>query len=409
MPIEKIAFPGHDGQTLAARLDRPVGRPRAFALFTHCFTCSKDLAAVRRISAALADTGIAVLRFDFTGLGHSQGEFANTSFSTNVEDLVRAADHMREALEAPAILIGHSLGGAATIAAAARIPEARAVVTIGAPAEPGHVTKALGSSLEAIERDGRAEVTLAGRTFTLSRQFVEDVREHTLAEALGDLRKALLVLHGPRDEIVGIENATRIFAAAKHPKSFVSLDDADHLLSRPEDAEYAASVIAAWASRYLPAPSDAHRAEAHEGTVRVSEDSSGGLLQHVSVDGRFHLVADEPVALGGSDLGPTPYQFLSVALGACTAMTLRMYARRKRLPLERVVVDVTHDKVHATDSDDVQAGAHRRVDLFRRTIALTGDLTAEQRARLVEIADLCPVHRTLEQSSRIETAATHDG
>ncbi|WP_349368147.1 bifunctional alpha/beta hydrolase/OsmC family protein [Salinarimonas sp.] len=408
MPIEKITFPGHDGQTLAARLDRPIGRPRAYALFAHCFTCSKDLAAARRIAAALADCGIAVLRFDFTGLGHSQGEFGNTNFSTNVGDLVGAADHMRETLGAPAILIGHSLGGAAVIAAAAKIPEAKAVVTIGAPAEPAHVTHNLGSSLEEIEREGSATVSLAGRSFRISRQFVEDVREQTLMEALGGLRKALLVLHGPRDQIVGVENATRIFVAAKHPKSYVSLDDADHLLSRPEDAEYAASVIAAWASRYLPPPVVEHPVGEHEGMVRVAEDSAGGLLQHVSVDGRFHLIADEPFALGGSDLGPTPYQYLSVALGACTAMTLRMYARRKKLPLESVVVDVTHDKVHAADSDDAEAGAHRRVDVFRRAIAMTGDLTQDQRARLVEIADMCPVHRTLEHASRIETTEKNE-
>lgn len=403
MPIEKISFPGHSGQTLAARLDRPSGRPRAYALFAHCFTCSKDLAAARRIAAALADSGIAVLRFDFTGLGHSGGEFGNTSFSTNVEDLVCAAEHMRATLEAPAILIGHSLGGAAVIAAARHVPEAKAVVTIGAPAEPGHVTHNLGSSLEEIERAGSAQVTLAGRSFTISRQFVEDVREQALEEALGRLGKALLVLHAPRDAVVGIDNASRIFLSAKHPKSFVTLDDADHLLTRAEDAEYAASVIAAWATRYLPPAIVAHSAGAPEGVVRVSEDSAGGLLQHVSVDGRFRLIADEPAALGGSDLGPTPYQYLSAALGACTAMTLRMYARRKKLPLEGVVVDVTHDKVHAEDSDAAEGGAHRRVDVFRREIAFTGDLTPDARARLLEIADMCPVHRTLEQSSRVET------
>lgn len=403
MPIEKITFPGHDGQTLAARLDRPVGRPRAYALFVHCFTCSKDLAAARRIAAALADCGIAVLRFDFTGLGHSQGEFANTSFSTNVADVVCAADHMRATLEAPAILIGHSLGGAATIAAARRVPEAKAVVTIGAPAEPVHVTHNLGGSLEAIERDGAARVTLAGREFTITREFVEDVREASLREALGSLRKALLVLHAPRDATVGVDNASAIFLAAKHPKSFVTLDDADHLLTRPADAEYAASVIAAWASRYLPEPVPEDPATLHEGVVRVSEDSAGGLLQHVSVDGRFHLIADEPRSVGGSDLGPTPYQFLSVALGACTAMTLRMYARRKGLALESVVVDVSYDKVHAQDSEGAEAGSHRRVDRFTRTIRLAGSLSGEERARLLEIADMCPVHRTLENASVIET------
>lgn len=407
MPIERIAFAGHDGSMLAARLDRPrggeTGRPRAVALFAHCFTCSKDLAAARRIAAALCDVGIAVLRFDFTGLGHSQGEFANTSFSTNVADLVAAADHLRATIGAPSLLVGHSLGGAAVIAAAERIPEARALATIGAPAEPAHVLHNLGAHIETIEREGRAEVELAGRRFTIGRGFVEDVRASRLETAVRALGRPLLVMHAPRDAIVGIDNAQALFVAARHPKSFVSLDDADHLLTRPADAQYAAGVVAAWAERYLPPAPIVDPHGAPEGVVRVAEDDPGGLLTHVSVDGRFRLLVDEPPSLGGSDLGPTPYQMLAAALGACTVMTLRMYARRKQLPLDHVVVDVSHSRVHARDSAQGDEGGGR-IDVFSRTIRLEGDLDADARARLLEIADRCPVHRTLEGEARIETA-----
>ncbi len=401
MSIRKIEFPGHAGDMLAARLDLPRGKPRACALFAHCFTCSKDIAAARAISQTLADLGIAVLRFDFTGLGHSGGEFANSNFSSNVEDLVSAAAWMRENVAAPDILIGHSLGGAAVIAAAAHIPGSRAVVTIAAPAEPGHVLKALGSSLPEIERTGIANVELAGRPFTIERQFVEDVSARKLDEALAGLDKALLILHAPRDAIVGIENAASIFKSAKHPKSFISLDDADHLLSRREDAEYAAHVIAVWARRYLR-DEPAGEARAPEGVVRVVEADPEGLLQRISVDGRHDLVADEPRSLGGTDFGPTPYQYLATALGACTSMTLRMYARRKKLAMTGVRVDVAHSKSHAEDAEETDA-KKGKIDVFERTILIEGDLSPEERARLLEIADLCPVHRTLEAQAHIRT------
>jgi uncharacterized OsmC-like protein/pimeloyl-ACP methyl ester carboxylesterase len=401
MMIRKIEFQSHDGHALAARLDMPIGKPRACALFAHCFTCSKDIAAARAVSQTLADLGIAVLRFDFTGLGHSDGEFANSNFSSNVADLVAAADYMRRELQAPAILIGHSLGGAAVIAAASSIPESRAVVVIGAPSDPAHVLKAMGGSIEQIRDAGSAVVDLAGRPFTITKQFVEDISRHNLNEALANLRKALLVLHAPRDEIVGIENAAEIFMAARHPKSFVTLDDADHLLSRKEDAEYAAHVIAAWVKRYLPAAA-ATEPGAPEGIVRVTESDSGGLLQHISVDGRFELLADEPRSLGGSDLGPTPYHYLAAALGACTSMTLRMYARRKSIALTGVRVDVGHGKSHAEDAGEAGAKG-RKVDVFERAILIEGDLSPEERQRLLEIADLCPVHKTLESHVVIRT------
>ena len=399
MPTQRLTFVGHGGHTLAARLDLPTGERRATALFAHCFTCGKDIAAARRISARLAAEGIAVLRFDFTGLGHSEGEFANTTFSSNVDDLVAAADHLAATGHAPALLIGHSLGGAAVLRARARIPSVEAVVTIGAPFDPGHVTHNFGDALEAIRRDGAGEVVLGGRALRIGRGFVEDVEGHALGEAIRTLDAALLVLHAPRDATVGLENATNIFLAARHPKSFVTLDDADHLVSREADADYTAGVIAAWAARYLALPRPAPPIGVPEGVTRVTETDPRGFAHDVVAGGRHRLVADEPEAYGGTDTGPTPYQLLAAGLGACTSMTMRMYARRKKWPLTGLSVDVTHDRMHAQDAES----ASERIDRFRRVIALEGPLDAAQRARLLEIADRCPVHRTLETGAVVET------
>lgn len=399
----KLTFAGHDGAALAARLDLPLGAPRATALFAHCFTCSRDIEAARRIARGLAAEGIAVLRFDFTGLGHSQGEFANTSFATNIEDLVLAAEALAARLAPPQLLVGHSLGGAAVLAAAGRIPSARAVATIGAPADTAHVLEHMGAALETIRREGVGEAMLGGRAVRIGRGFVEDVAETRLLDAVAALRAALLILHAPRDAVVGVENATRLFLAKKHPKSFVSLDDADHLLSDPADADYAAGVIAAWAARYLDAAPEAGAQDPPEGVTRVEEAGADGLTQHILV-GRRRLVADEPASVGGADRGPTPYQYLAAALGACTAMTIRMVARRRKLKLARVSVDVSHEKRHAQDCADCEdAGA--RIDVFRRVVRLEGELSDDERAGLMAIADRCPVHRTLEAASRIETEA----
>ncbi|MEM7211776.1 MAG: bifunctional alpha/beta hydrolase/OsmC family protein [Pseudomonadota bacterium] len=401
MKTTKIEFTGHSGETLAARLDSPDDAPKAHALFAHCFTCSKDLAAARRVAARLASLGIAVLRFDFTGLGHSEGEFGNTSFTSNVQDLLAAAAWMRAEASAPALIIGHSLGGAAVIKAASEIPEIKAVVTIGAPHDPGHVLENFACDIDDIREKGRAEVMLAGRRFTIGKQFVDDVSSVSLDAALGQLRKALLVLHAPTDRTVGIENASAIFLAAKHPKSFVTLDDADHLLSRQEDADYAADVIAAWSRRYLGLKDEAPKVLTHEGDVLVSEADPVGFLQDVA-SGTKHLLADEPTSVGGTDLGFTPYQLVSAGLGACTSMTIRMYARRKGWPLEHVAVEIEHNKVHASDCETCETESGK-VDVFRRAIRLVGDLTDEQRAKCMEIADKCPVHRTLESEIKVET------
>ncbi|MHA1570282.1 MAG: bifunctional alpha/beta hydrolase/OsmC family protein, partial [Alphaproteobacteria bacterium] len=350
MPSHKIHFTGSLGAKLAARLDVPDRAPRAYALFAHCFTCSKDIFAAARISAALVEHGIAVLRFDFTGLGHSEGEFASTNFSSNVQDLVVAAGYLRDHYKAPAILIGHSLGGAAVLAAAGKIAEVRAVATIGAPSDPSHVAHLFDGSLEEIEREGKAVVSLAGRPFTIAKQFLDDIREQTLIGDIGRLGKALLVMHGPRDQTVSIDNAAIIFGAAKHPKSFISLDDADHLLSRKEDARYAAEVLAAWANRYIDASPVEEAAGASEGDVIVAETGEGRFQQIITV-GQHTLLADEPPSVGGGDSGLTPYDLLLAGLGACTNMTLRMYAARKKIPLERCVIRLRHKKIHGADCE----------------------------------------------------------
>lgn len=401
MPTERITFPGHDGTELAARLDMPEGPHLATALFAHCFTCSKDIPAARRIAARLAAMGIAVLRFDFTGLGHSEGEFANTDFSSNVTDLIKAADYLDGRGMAPALLIGHSLGGAAVIRAAGRIDSVKAVVTLGAPHDPEHVTHNFADALPEIAAKGVAPVDLGGREFCISQAFVEDVRGEKLDQALHEMKAALLVMHAPRDAVVSIDNAATIFQAKKHPKSFVTLDTADHLISRGSDAEYAAEVIAAWARRYVELAPVAPPAGAPEGIVRVTEADAEGFLQDVQSGPNHHLLADEPRRVGGTDRGLSPYGLVSAGLGACTSMTIRMYARRKGWPLTGVSVDICHDKVHAQDAEsDGQSG---KIDRFTRRIRLTGDLDAEQRARLLEIADKCPVHRTLSHGARVDS------
>jgi uncharacterized OsmC-like protein/alpha-beta hydrolase superfamily lysophospholipase len=400
MPAERFDFSNPGGLRLAGLLDNPPGEARAYALFAHCFTCGKDVHAARRIAEGLTALGIAVLRFDFTGLGSSEGEFANTTFSSNVADLIAAADQLRLVKRAPAILIGHSLGGAAVLAAAAAVPEARAVVTIAAPSDPAHVADLFKDAREEIDARGEVEVTLAGRAFRIRRAFLDDVAEQELGGHIAALRKALLIFHSPTDEIVGIDNASRIFAAARHPKSFVSLVDADHLLSRRGDAAYVANVIAAWADRYLMEERAAPTNESNLVTVR--ETRQGRLQQEITA-GPHRFLADEPIAAGGADSGPNPYDFLLAALGACTAMTLRLYAERKALPLERVTVKLRHAKIHAADCATCET-KEGKIDRIERGIVLEGALDAETRARLLEIADKCPVHRTL--TSEVDIATT---
>jgi uncharacterized OsmC-like protein/alpha-beta hydrolase superfamily lysophospholipase len=407
MPAERFDFPNAQGQKLAALLDRPAGEPRAYALFAHCFTCGKDIRAAKRVAEGLTALGIAVLRFDFTGLGSSEGEFANTTFSSNVGDLVAAANELRRSASAPAILIGHSLGGTAVLAAAAEVAEARAVVTIAAPCDPSHVTGLFKDRLEEIAAEGEVQATLAGRQFRISRGFIDDLAEHKLMERIANLRKALLIFHSPTDEIVALDNASRIFAAAKHPKSFVSLAGADHLLSRRSDAAYVANVIHAWAERYLEAPQPASEVAGDAKTVVVRETGQGRFQQEITV-GTHRFLADEPVEVGGLDSGAGPYDLLLAGLGACTAMTLRLYAERKALPLERVTVRLNHSRIHAADCADCET-KDGMLDRIERAITLRGALDAEQRRRLLEIADKCPVHRTLTSEIDIRTVEEPEG
>jgi uncharacterized OsmC-like protein/fermentation-respiration switch protein FrsA (DUF1100 family) len=405
MPTERFQFTSSEGHQLAASLDLPDGEPKAYALFAHCFTCGKDVLAAKRIATALAEKGIAVLRFDFTGLGSSEGDFANSTFSSNVADLVRAADFLRDTRKAPALLIGHSLGGAAILAAAGQIAEAKAVVTIAAPSDPSHVTGLFRDHVENIKKDGKAEVSLAGRPFTIKSEFLDDIREHSLMANIANLRKALLVMHSPTDDTVGIDNATRIFVGAKHPKSFVSLADADHLLNQRRDSAYVADVIAAWVSRYIETamPKEAADASKAPRQVVVQETRNSKLQNTVSI-GPHHLLADEPVAVGGSDTGPGPYDFLLTALGTCKSMTMRLYADRKSFPLERATVTLTHSKIHAEDCAECETkeGMLDQIDVL---IGLEGPLDTDQYKRIIEIADKCPVHRTLTSEIRIRTRA----
>jgi len=401
---EKVTFPGGAGVQLAARLDLPDGEPRAYALFAHCFTCTKDLRAVSRLAGGLTRHGIAVLRFDFTGLGSSEGEFANTNFTSNIDDLVATADWLREHHQAPQILIGHSLGGAAVLAGAHRVPECKAVATIGAPYDPDHVTGHFGDGLQQIIQSGSAQVSVGGRPFTIERHFLEDISAHNMKAAIAKLGRALIIFHAPRDETVSIENAEKIFVAAKHPKSFVSLDDADHLMHNPDDALYVSGVIAAWAESYIDAPktTDDIVLPGNTGDVVVWETGQGKYQQHTSISGRHYLMADEPHAYGGLDSGPSPYDLLLAGLGACTSMTLRMYADRKNIPLQKVTVRLHHDKIHAEDCHECQT-KNGKVDVIEREVVMEGDLDEATRARLLEIADKCPVHKTLHSEVKIVT------
>jgi uncharacterized OsmC-like protein/alpha-beta hydrolase superfamily lysophospholipase len=401
MPAERFDFRNAEGQQLAALLDRPEGEIRAVALFAHCFTCGKHNRAAGHIADGLKQRGIAALRFDFTGLGASEGEFANTTFSSNVDDLVAAADHLRQTLAAPAILIGHSLGGAAVLAAAHRIPEARAVATIAAPFDPAHVTGLFKQQLADIGDKGEVEVSIAGRAFRIRRALLDDIAEQNLATHIANLRKALLVFHSPTDDTVGIDNASHIFTTARHPKSFISLAGADHLLGRAGDAVYVAHVIAAWAERYLDIKADAAAAEIPEGTVVVRETRDGQFQQEVA-SGKHRFLADEPEAAGGRDTGPGPYDLLLAALGACTSMTIRLYADRKQIPLLRTLVRLRHGKIYAADCADCET-KEGKIDRIDREISFEGDLDAATRARLLEIADKCPVHRTLKSEVDIRT------
>ena len=402
-PSERITFPSSSGRALSGRIERSAAGDGPWALFAHCFSCSKDSLAAVRVSRSLAARGVNVLRFDFAGLGGSDGDFADTSLSSNVSDVVDAAAYLRAHHAAPSLLIGHSLGGVAVILAASALPEARALALIAAPSSAGHL-------LARLERDQGAEgAATAHGSFAVSEAFAQDLTGQNPAAALGGLRLPILIAHSPTDEVVGIEHASALFAAARHPKSFLSLEHADHLLSQRADAAYAADVIAAWASRYVTeeTAADAAGPSEDEPGVVVRETRAGRYQCEVTA-GPHRILVDEPVAVGGDGTGLDPYELLSASLGACTTITLRMYADRKNISVDRITTTVRHHKGHADDCaacDETQAA---RVDIFERSITLEGALDDAQRARLMEIADKCPVHRTLHSPIVVRTRLTEN-
>ncbi|MCC8359222.1 bifunctional alpha/beta hydrolase/OsmC family protein [Salinimicrobium sediminilitoris] len=399
MNYKKIKFKNSEGLDLSGYLELPLNRhPHSYVLFAHCFTCNKNFFAVKNIARALSAKGYGVLRFDFSGLGESDGEFANTTFSGNVEDLLAAADFLKQEYKAPEMLIGHSLGGAAVIFAAEKLSSVKSVVTIGAPSSPVHVKNLLKSSLEEIEEKGVAQVNVGGRNFTIKKKFLEDINTHDLTSFARDLKKAFLIMHSPQDSVVEISNAEALYKSVKHPKSFVSLDGADHLLTNNEDSEYAGSVIASWASRYLEIPEEKDLATKHQVVANLGEE---GFTTQMRA-GKHYFTADEPKSFGGEDFGPSPYELLSAGLAACTSMTIQMYARRKKWPLLNVETHVDHQKSHAEDCENCERNT-AKIDVFAREIVLEGNLDEQQQQKLLEIADKCPVHRTLSNKVKITT------
>ncbi|MCL6265520.1 bifunctional alpha/beta hydrolase/OsmC family protein [Flagellimonas myxillae] len=400
MALQKISFKNSDGHTLAGRLELPVDQhPHNFAIFAHCFTCNKNLLAVKNIGKALTSHGFGVLRFDFTGLGESDGDFADTNFSGNVEDLVAAAEYLKSNYEAPTLIIGHSLGGAASIFAAAEIPSIKAVATIGAPSNPVHVKHLLRSGVDEILATGKAVINLSGRDFTIKKQFLDDLETKSLPETAKALRKPLLILHSPQDDTVGVNNAEEIYKAAHHPKSFVSLDGADHLLSKKEDSMYVGEVIAGWAKRYVGNLDLAGGKLKTKHQVLASLDGADGFTTQMKV-GNHYMVADEPTSYGGNDFGPSPYELVSAGLSACTAMTIQMYAKRKGWPIDNVEVHTSYSKTHAQDCENCEAD-NTKIDTFHREIKLTANLDEKQKARIMQIADKCPVHKTLHSETQV--------
>ena len=400
MRTQKVFFPNNAGHNLAAKIEFPDKQiPHTFALFAHCFTCNKNLTAVRNIAKALTKEGFAIMRFDFTGLGESEGAFENTNFSSNIGDLIAATNFLKENYQAPKLLIGHSLGGAAVVCAATQLPEVKAVATIGAPFDPSHVSHLFNHKISEIETEGIAEVNIGGQTFTVKQQFLEDINKSRLTRNLNELNKALLIMHSPQDNIVEIENAAQFYQYAQHPKSFISLDGADHLLTNKSDSIYVGNTIASWVQRYIEIPEPSFPPSTNDVTIHLNR--ADGFTTQI-VTGKHQLIADEPISFGGNDFGPSPYDLVTAGLGTCTAMTLHLYAKRKKWDLESVTIDINHGKIHAEDCENCEDPS-KKIDHFDKTIVLNGNLDDQQKQRLLEIADRCPVHKTLSQSSIIHS------
>ncbi|MBS3738419.1 bifunctional alpha/beta hydrolase/OsmC family protein [Mesohalobacter halotolerans] len=401
MKSKKVKFKNKNEEELVGRLDLPVDkRIHSYCIFAHCFTCNKNLKAIKNISDGLTSSGFGVLRFDFTGLGQSDGAFEDTDFSHNVDDLIAASKFLEDHYEAPILIIGHSLGGTASIFAAHQLDHIKAYVTIGSPFQPEHVSKLLESKMDEIQSEGKAKVNVGGRSFTIKKDFLEDLQKNKIDEFLGDLKKPYLIFHSPQDEIVGVKNAELLYKNAHHPKSFVSLDGADHLMSNPKDSLYVGQVISSWASRYL----DVFEKEKELKTkhqVVASLDQNDDFTTEMAL-GSHRMQADEPEDFGGKNLGPNPYELVSGGLAACTAMTIQMYAKRKKWPVENVEVHINHKKDHCDDCKNIN-DKNSKIDIFERDLILKGDLDDKQRQRLLEIANKCPVHKTLHSEVEVKT------
>ncbi|NBC58407.1 MAG: alpha/beta fold hydrolase [Bacteroidetes bacterium] len=401
MKSKKVKFKNKNEEELVGRLDLPVDkRIHSYCIFAHCFTCNKNLKAIKNISDGLTSSGFGVLRFDFTGLGQSDGAFEDTDFSHNVDDLIAASKFLEDHYEAPILIIGHSLGGTASIFAAHQLDHIKAYVTIGSPFQPEHVSKLLESKMDEIQSEGKAKVNVGGRSFTIKKDFLEDLQKNKIDEFLGDLKKPYLIFHSPQDEIVGVKNAELLYKNAHHPKSFVSLDGADHLMSNPKDSLYVGQVISSWASRYL----DVFEKEKELKTkhqVVASLDQNDDFTTDMAL-GSHRMQADEPEGFGGNNLGPNPYELVSGGLAACTAMTIQMYAKRKKWPVENVEVHINHKKDHCDDCENIN-DKNSKIDIFERDLILKGDLDDKQRQRLLEIANKCPVHKTLHSEVEVKT------
>ena len=400
MSTEKITFENSRSEKLSAKIQLPIDqKPHNFVIFAHCFTCNKNFRAVRYITQALTGEGFGVLSFDFTGLGMSEGDFADTTFSSSVDDLLCAASYLKENYTSPTMLVGHSLGGAAVILAASQLENVRAVVTVGTPSAPQHVKHLLQSGIEEIKEKGIAEINIGGRTFNVRKEFIDDLDEQNLLGIVKQMRKSFLFLHSPQDEIVGIENAAELYKAAFHPKSFISLDGADHLLTKEEDACYAGDVIANWAKRYVEIPEPKELST--KSHIVAYLDTSEKFTTQIKAD-QHRLIADEPKSFGGNDFGASPYQLVASGLAACTVMTLKLYATRKKWDLQEVYCHIRHEKTHLKDCEDCE-NPKAKIDKFTRELEVIGDLDETQKQRLLEIADKCPVHKTLEGKAHIET------
>ncbi len=400
MAIKKVIFRNNENQELVGRIELPTNQsPHNYAIFAHCFTCNKNLSAVKNISRALTKNGFGVLRFDFTGLGESEGDFEDTNFSGNVNDLISASDFLKDNYKAPSLIIGHSLGGAASIFAASQIESIKAIATIGAPSNPQHVQHLLRSSIEEIKANGKAIINLSGRDFTIKKQFLDDLETKSLPEVVKHIKKALLVIHSPQDRTVSIKNAEEIYKAASHPKSFISIDGADHLLMNKEDSKYVGNVISNWAKRYVEIP-ELERLNTHHQVI-ASLDKADGFTTQMKV-GNHYLIADEPISYEGNDYGPSPYELVSAGLSACTAMTVQMYVKRKGWDLQNIEVHTSYGKMHATDCENCEDKSSK-IDTFNREIKLKGELNEDQIKRILQIADKCPVHKTLHNEVQVIT------